>query len=229
MDFDRPPPARRAQAALAKILIFGRLEPHIQHKVVSEMYEKNVAAGEILIKEGDTGYAASQLYVVKSGKFEVGFAGGAGGAWSCRTQAAVHGRGRRRVGAGGGWAPAPSRARPGAPHRGLAARVEAVVTGQLPGPPPRRRAPSPGPAGPAAPARAAPLRARAHTPRLPPAPPHPRPQVLQMRQGVNMRVNLKERGDCFGEVSLMYSCPRNATVAATTDAVVWVLERDVFR
>lgn len=55
------------------------------------------------------------------------------------------------------------------------------------------------------------------------------PQVLQMRQGVNMRVNLKERGDCFGEVSLMYSCPRNATVAATTDAVVWVLERDVFR
>jgi cGMP-dependent protein kinase 2 len=50
-----------------------------------------------------------------------------------------------------------------------------------------------------------------------------------MRQGVNMRVNLKECGDCFGEVSLMYSCPRNATVAATTDAVVWVLERDVFR
>lgn len=50
-----------------------------------------------------------------------------------------------------------------------------------------------------------------------------------MRQGVNMRVNLKELGDCFGEVSLMYSCPRNATVAATTDAVVWVLERDVFR
>ena len=40
---------------------------------------------------------------------------------------------------------------------------------------------------------------------------------------------MKERGDCFGEVSLMYSCPRTATVAATTDAVVWVLERNVFR
>jgi hypothetical protein len=54
-------------------------------------------------------------------------------------------------------------------------------------------------------------------------------QVLQKRQGVNFRVNLKERGDCFGEVSLMYSCPRTATVAATTDAVVWVLDRDTFR
>jgi len=46
---------------------------------------------------------------------------------------------------------------------------------------------------------------------------------------VNFRVNLKERGDCFGEVSLMYSCPRTATVAATTDAVVWVLDRETFR
>lgn len=44
-----------------------------------------------------------------------------------------------------------------------------------------------------------------------------------------MRVNLKEPGDCFGELSLIYSCPRSATVAATTDATVWVLDRDVFR
>jgi len=44
-----------------------------------------------------------------------------------------------------------------------------------------------------------------------------------------MRVNVKEAGDVFGEVSLLYSCPRTATVAATTDAVVWVLERDMFR
>jgi cGMP-dependent protein kinase 2 len=53
--------------------------------------------------------------------------------------------------------------------------------------------------------------------------------VLQRRQGVNFRVNLKERGDVFGELALMYNCPRSATVAATTEAVVWVLERDVFR
>lgn len=37
-----------------------------------EMFERQVAAGEILIKEGDTGLAATELYVVKSGKFEVG-------------------------------------------------------------------------------------------------------------------------------------------------------------
>lgn len=54
-------------------------------------------------------------------------------------------------------------------------------------------------------------------------------QVLQRRQGVNFRVNLKERGDVFGELALMYNSARSATVAATTEAVVWVLERDVFR
>eukprot|EP00775_Hariotina_reticulata_P007218 gene7218-7431_t len=108
---------------LNKVLVFNKLERHLQRKVVSEMYERAVTAGEILIKEGDTGLAASELYVVKSGKFE----------------------------------------------------------------------------------------------------------VLQRRQGVNFRVNLKERGDCFGELALMYNCPRSATVAATTDAVVWVLERDIFK
>jgi len=54
-------------------------------------------------------------------------------------------------------------------------------------------------------------------------------QVLERRQGVNMRVNLKEAGDCFGEVSLLYTTPRSATVAATLDSVVWVLERENFR
>ena len=85
----------RPQAALANILLFGRLAPHIQHKVVAEMYEKTVAAGEILIKEGDTGAAASQLYVVKSGKFEVG-------GW-CRSVAAT--RCHAKWAAGGGAVP----------------------------------------------------------------------------------------------------------------------------
>jgi CRP-like cAMP-binding protein len=53
--------------------------------------------------------------------------------------------------------------------------------------------------------------------------------VLERRQGLNFRVNMKARGDTFGEVSLMYNVPRSATVAATRDAVVWVLERDQFR
>lgn len=107
-------------SSLNKLLLFGRLEGSVQTKVVSEMYEKKVRAGEILIKEGDKGSAARDLYVVKSGDFE----------------------------------------------------------------------------------------------------------VLQMRQGVQMTVNSKKAGDVFGEISLMYDCPRNATVAATVDAVVWVLERD---
>lgn len=54
-------------------------------------------------------------------------------------------------------------------------------------------------------------------------------EVLEHRQGVMMRVNMKERGDCFGEISLMYDSPRSATVAATTDATVWVLTRDTTR
>lgn len=111
------------EGCLSKMLLMGKLDASVQQRVVQEMYERKVSAGEILIKEGDTGLAASELYVVKEGEFE----------------------------------------------------------------------------------------------------------VLERRQGVNFRVNMKNRGDCFGEVSLMYSSPRGATVAATQDSTVWVLERDTFR
>ncbi len=105
------------------MLLFNHLDAAQQGAIVRSMYERPVAAGEILIQEGDTGMAAAELYVVKGGEFE----------------------------------------------------------------------------------------------------------VLQRRRGVNLRVNMKRRGETFGEVSLLYDCPRSATVAATQDAVVWVLERDVFR
>jgi cGMP-dependent protein kinase 2 len=59
------------QAALQQLLLFNRLDKVTQRKIVGEMYERNVPAGEILISQGDVGPAASQLYVVKSGKFEV--------------------------------------------------------------------------------------------------------------------------------------------------------------
>ena len=54
-----------------KLLLFSRIEPSIRTRIVAEMYERKVAPGEILIKEGDTGLAASELYVVKSGEFSV--------------------------------------------------------------------------------------------------------------------------------------------------------------
>lgn len=105
------------------MLLFNHLDDEVQNQICSDMYERRIPAGEILIREGDTGLAASELYLVKQGEFE----------------------------------------------------------------------------------------------------------VLQRRRGANIRVNMKQRGDVFGEVSLMYNSPRSATVAATQDSVVWVLERDLFR
>ncbi|KAG1669908.1 hypothetical protein FOA52_002434 [Chlamydomonas sp. UWO 241] len=109
--------------SLRNLLLFDKLDRFTQQKIVAETYERVIPAGEILIQQGDTGRSAAQLYIVKSGVFE----------------------------------------------------------------------------------------------------------VLERRKGVMVRVNTKERGDCFGEISLMYNCPRSATVAATTDAVVWVLDRETFR
>ncbi len=150
-----------AQGALAKLLLFNRLDSQIQRKVVQEMFERSVAAGEILIKEGDTGLAATELYVVKSGKFEA----------SSSNLCVLCGAAR------------PAHTFETTVSRSCSAGLRALLPAQ----------------------------------------------VLQRRQGQNIRVNMKERGDCFGEISLMYDSPRSATVAATTDAVVWVLDRAVFR
>ena len=52
-------------------MLFAKLDKFTQQKIVSETYERTVTAGEILIQQGDTGLSATQLFVVKSGKFEV--------------------------------------------------------------------------------------------------------------------------------------------------------------
>ena len=106
--------------ALSKLLIFANLSPEKQATLCSNMYEREIAAGEILIREGEEDAAASELYVVKSGDFE----------------------------------------------------------------------------------------------------------VLQKYKDVNVRVNRKQVGDIFGEVSLLYSVPRNATVVTLSDSSVWVLSRE---
>ena len=53
--------------------------------------------------------------------------------------------------------------------------------------------------------------------------------MTENRLGVEVKVNHKARGDIFGEVSLMFSGPRTASVVAANDASVWVLERSIFR
>jgi cGMP-dependent protein kinase 2 len=62
---------RISQESLSRLLVFSKLNTDLQRKIVTEMHERTVNAGEILINEGDTGLAATELYVVKSGKFEV--------------------------------------------------------------------------------------------------------------------------------------------------------------
>lgn len=73
------------------MLLFKNLEIGIQHKIVSDMWERTVPAGEILIQEGDVGLAASELYVVKEGKFEVSSCMVTGeGQCTCRMMHVLH-------------------------------------------------------------------------------------------------------------------------------------------
>jgi hypothetical protein len=81
-----PPQPHSPQTSLSKLLLFYNLTAEIQGKIVAEMYERSVRAGEILIQQGDTGLAASELYVVKSGSFEV--RGGGRAVPVCRWSAA---------------------------------------------------------------------------------------------------------------------------------------------
>ena len=63
--------SHHTQSSLGNLLLFGRLDKTAQAKIAENTWERAVAAGEILIQEGEVGSVASELYVVKSGKFEV--------------------------------------------------------------------------------------------------------------------------------------------------------------
>lgn len=50
--------------SLAKVMIFQNLDDKVQMKIIKEMYERPVKAGEILIREGDTGKRSPFLFVL---------------------------------------------------------------------------------------------------------------------------------------------------------------------
>lgn len=59
------------QSSLVNLLLFSRLDRGTAKKIGAHMYMLPVSAGEILIQQGDSGDAATKLFVVRSGKFEV--------------------------------------------------------------------------------------------------------------------------------------------------------------
>ena len=51
------------QSCLSKLLLFGKMDFGSERRIAAEMYERNVVAGEILIKEGDTGSIAAHKHI----------------------------------------------------------------------------------------------------------------------------------------------------------------------
>jgi cAMP-dependent protein kinase regulator len=52
--------------------------------------------------------------------------------------------------------------------------------------------------------------------------------IIKMPDGSEKVVKTCEAGDVFGELALLYNCPRAATVKAKDNSVVWQLDRDTF-
>jgi cAMP-dependent protein kinase regulator len=49
------------------------------------------------------------------------------------------------------------------------------------------------------------------------------------KESIPVKVTSYEAGGSFGELALMYNAPRAATITATSDAVLWALDRITFR
>jgi CRP-like cAMP-binding protein len=54
-------------------------------------------------------------------------------------------------------------------------------------------------------------------------------QVTEENDGLGRQVFQYETGGSFGELALMYNCPRAATVRASTAGVLWRVDRETFR
>jgi cAMP-dependent protein kinase regulator len=54
-------------------------------------------------------------------------------------------------------------------------------------------------------------------------------QVSKDKSQPPLMVKTYARGDAFGELALMYNCPRAATIKAKTASVLWALDRVTFR
>jgi cGMP-dependent protein kinase 2 len=111
------------RSALNTVLLFSKLQEHVKDAIMTQMYERQVFAGDIIVQQGDIAGDNDEMYVIKEGIFE----------------------------------------------------------------------------------------------------------VLYKRNGIQFKVNSLKRGQCFGEIALLFNCPRAATVAAITDGSMWILKRESFQ
>ena len=60
------------QSCLSKLLLFGKVDFGGERRIAAEMYERSVVAGEILIKEGDTGGQPLRLALQPPSRLQAG-------------------------------------------------------------------------------------------------------------------------------------------------------------